>query len=83
MANKKIIEEINKYCRSDSILIITKEGKLLRLNCPFYVIVIYGSQVYKKGEKVSVEAVKISDELQLLYLIEKILFPYYLFAIII
>jgi len=81
--NKTILEEINKYCSPNSLLIIDRNGVLRRLVCPFRVIVIVETQVQRKGQEVYVQAVKISDDLILLYLIGKTLFPYYLFAIII
>jgi RNA-binding protein YhbY len=33
---KKYIEEIFKYCKVDSILVIGKTGQLERLQCPFF-----------------------------------------------
>ena len=80
--NKKILEEINKYCSPNSLLILDKHGVLRRLVCPFKVRVIIENPIQRKGLEVYVLAVKISDELLLLYLIDKTLFPYYLFAII-
>lgn len=35
---KKYIEEIFKYCKVDSILVINKTGQLQRLDCPFEVL---------------------------------------------
>ena len=37
---KKYIEEVFKYCKTDSILVINKSGHLQRLQCPFEVVVI-------------------------------------------
>jgi hypothetical protein len=37
---RKYIEEVFKYCKIDSILVINKHGHLQRLDCPFEVIVI-------------------------------------------
>ena len=37
---KKYIEEIFKYCKTDSILVMNKHGSLQRLQCPFEVLVI-------------------------------------------
>ncbi len=79
---KTLLEGINRYCSPNSILIIDKHGVLRRLVCPFKVVVIIENQVEKKGNIVFVEAVKISDDLFLLYLIGKTLYPYYLFAIV-
>ena len=37
---RKYIEEVFKYCKIDSILVINKTGHLQRLDCPFEVVVI-------------------------------------------
>ena len=80
--NKRLLEEINKFCSPNSLLIIDKQGVLRRLICPFKVRVIIDTQVEKKGQEVYVLAVKISDELILLYLVDRTLYPYYFFIII-
>ena len=80
--NKTILEDLDKYCSPNSILIIDKQGILRKLICPFKVYIIIETQGWKKGQQVYVQAVKISDTLILLYLIGKTLYPYYLLAII-
>lgn len=80
--NKTVLEEINKYCSPNSLLIIDKNGVLRRLVCPFKVRVIIDTKEKNKGQEVYVLAVKISDELILLYLVDKTLYPYYFFIII-
>ena len=37
---RKYIEEVFKYCKTDSILVINKTCDLQRLDCPFEVLVI-------------------------------------------
>jgi hypothetical protein len=45
---KKYIEEVFKYCKTDSILVINKTGQLQRLQCPFEVMVILDvGELYK------------------------------------
>jgi len=80
--NKQIIDEINRYCRPNSILVIGKDGVLRRLYCPFRVITLHGTQVWRKNQVVYVDAVRISDDLMMLYVIQKIAAPYYYFAIL-
>lgn len=80
--NKRLIDEINKYCSPFSILIIGKDGVLKRIVCPFNVVVIHDTSVYKKKQIVAVEAVRLSENLIMLYIIKNIAFPYYYFIII-
>jgi len=46
---RKYIEEIFKYCKIDSILVINRTGQLERLECPFTVLVIQNVGELKKG----------------------------------
>ena len=55
---KKYIEEIFKYCKIDSILVINKMGQLERLDCPFEVVVISDVGELYKGLICLVNAVK-------------------------
>ena len=80
--NKQIIDEINRYCRPNSILVIGKDGVLRRLYCPFRVITLHETQVSKQDQIVFVEAVRISDDLLMLYVIKKFAIPFYYFAIL-
>ena len=80
--NRKTIEEINQYCSPNSILVIGKDGVLRRLFCPFKVKVIHGTQVCNQDQVMVVDAVRISDDLVMLYVIRKIAFPFYYFAIL-
>lgn len=63
------IAEINKYCTPNSILIVTKNKKLVRLFCPFYVKAIENIGGIKINEIVKVEKVKITERLELVYVI--------------
>ena len=48
---RKYIEEVFKYCKTDSILVINNRGNLQRLNCPFELIVISDVGELYKGRK--------------------------------
>lgn len=67
--NQKEIAEINKYCTPNSILIVTKNKKLVRLFCPFYVKALQDLCFIKKDEIVKVDKVKITQSLELVYVI--------------
>ena len=67
---KKYIEEIFKYCKTDSILVINKSGHLQRLQCPFEVIVISDVGELYKGLICLVNAVKLDLTLIDVYIIK-------------
>jgi hypothetical protein len=66
---KKYIEEIFKYCKVDSILVINKSGHLERLDCPFEVVVITDVGELYKGLTCLVNAVKMDLTLIDVYII--------------
>ena len=76
------IKEIFKFCTTDSILVIDQKGQLRRLVCPFMVIVIVDVPPLKKGQEKAVIAVKVSENLIDIYIIEGKGFYYYNFKII-
>ena len=78
----KYIEEIFKVCKTDSILIINKEGQLERINCPFLVRVIISVPPLKSGEVESVTEVKISMDLIDVYIIKGRAYYHFNFSII-
>jgi len=79
--NQKEIAEINKYCTPNSILIVTKNKKLVRLFCPFYVKALQDLDFIKKDEIVKVEKVKITQSVELVYVINGGNYMYRYFAI--
>lgn len=79
---QKIIDDINQYCSPSSLLIINSEGKLIRLYCSFNVMVLKDFHVFTEGEIKQVDAVKISNDLIMMYVIHRVAYPYYLFIII-
>lgn len=79
---KRYIQEIFKYVRSDSILIIDHEGHLRRLRCPFLVLVIVDVHPLKKGQEKAVIAVKVADNLIDVYVIEGRAFYHYNFMLV-
>jgi hypothetical protein len=80
--NQKEIAEINKYCTPNSILIVTKNKKLIRLFCPFYVKTLQDVGFIKKDEVVKVEKVKITQSLELVYIIGGYNYLYKYFTIL-
>ena len=68
--NEKYIRELFKIVKTNSILIISAEGKLIRLYCPFEVEVIEHLKDMKVGDIVWVEAVKMTLTLKDVYIIK-------------
>jgi len=74
---KKYIEEIFKYVRTDGLLIINSQGHLQRLVCPFGVLVIRSVHSLIEGDIEAVIAVKIGPgliDVYLSFLVSKILY---------
>jgi len=79
---KKYIEEIFKYCKIDSILVINKMGHLQRLDCPFSVIVISDVGELYKGLICLVSAVKIDISLIDVYIIKNKAYYFFNFRVL-
>ncbi len=79
---KRYIEEIFKYCKVDSILVINKDGHLERLDCPFEVIVIQDVGELPKGLICLVNAVKMDLSLIDVYIIRNKAYYFFNFRLI-
>ena len=79
---KKYIEEIFKYCKTDSILVINNHGHLQRLQCPFEVIVITNVGELTKGLICLVSAVKIDLNLIEVYIIRNKAYYFFNFRVL-
>jgi hypothetical protein len=80
--NKKYIEDIFKYCKTDSILVINNHGHLQRLNCPFEVLVIQDVGELYKGLICLVNAVKIDISLVDVYTIRNKAYYFFNFRVL-
>ena len=79
---KKYIEEIFKYCKVDSILVINKQGHLERFDCPFSVVVITDVGELYKGLICLVNAVKMDLTLVDVYIIRNKAYYYFNFRVL-
>ena len=79
---RKYIEEIFKYCKIDSILVIGKTGQLERLDCPFEVLVIQNVGELYKGLICLVSAVKLDLTLIDVYIIGNKAYYFFNFRVI-
>jgi len=69
MSKEEYLKEILKWVSSESLLIIDKTGRLRKLYCPFKAICLVDFPDIIKGEKVSVDAVKMTVEVKEVYVI--------------
>jgi hypothetical protein len=79
---RKYIEEVFKYCKTDSILVINKTGQLQRLQCPFEVLVISDVGELYKGLICLVSAVKIDLSLIDVYIIRDKAYYFFNFRVL-
>jgi hypothetical protein len=79
---KKYIEDIFKYCKIDSILVIGKSGQLHRLDCPFSVLVIKDVGELQRGLICFVSAVKLDLSLIDVYIIRTKAYYFFNFRIL-
>ena len=79
---RKYIEEVFKYCKIDSILVINQSGQLQRLDCPFSVIVISDVGELYKGLICLVSAVKIDISLIDVYIIRDKAYYFFNFRVL-
>ncbi len=82
MTDDEYINDIFRYCKTDSVLIISAEGHLERLWRPFKVLVIVDVHPLKKGQEKAVIAVKVAENLVDVYIIKDRAFHYYNFRIL-
>ena len=66
---EEYLYELSKFVDSESILIVCPDGKLVRVYCPFPVILVIEVGDLVVGNLYYVDAVKVSKELFDLYLI--------------
>ena len=67
----KYLQELLTYVKSDSILVINSSNQIGRVYCPFNVIVIRITPGHMIGDVAVVEAVKITLELEDVYIIRE------------
>ena len=70
MSNSKYLQELLKWVSSGSLLVIDPSGQLRRIYCPFKVICLVNFPDIAQGQKVSVDAVKLTVEVKEVYIIK-------------
>ena len=69
MDKEKYLQELLKWVSSDSLLVIDGSGNLRRLYCPFKVICLINFPAINEGDKVSVDAIKLTLEVREVHII--------------
>lgn len=69
MKDTEFLNEFYKHISTNSILVVTREGKLIRLYCPFKVKAKVSFPQIEAGKISWVEKVLVSEELKDVYII--------------
>lgn len=69
MKDTEFLNEFYKHISTNRILVVTREGKLIRLYCPFKVMAKVSFPQIEAGTISWVEKVQVTDELQDVYII--------------
>ncbi|WP_248724512.1 hypothetical protein [Seonamhaeicola sp. ML3] len=81
--NEEELAELLKYSNPKELYVVAWNNVLELLFCPFEVVVLHEIGALKKGERLEVEAVKVTIELKTVYEISGQLYYYNYFDIII
>jgi len=82
MSNENYLRELLNWVSSDSLLVIDKKGLLRRIYCPFWAICLVDFPEIKKGEEVSVDAIKLTIEVKEVFIIKGTVYYIIYFKII-
>jgi hypothetical protein len=70
MSKEEYLKELLKWVSSDSLLVIDNSGTLRRLYCPFKAACLVTFPDIKQGEKVSIDAIKLTVEVKEVFIIK-------------
>ena len=79
---RSLIDDINKYTNSSSLLVHTRKKGLIRMFCPFKVEVIKPVGELLPGDILEVLKVKVSSSFELVYVVRDKSYFYYYFRIL-
>ena len=68
--SKQFLHEFARYVDPKSILVIDRYGKLRRIFCPFPVVVHFKVYKFEKGQVLTVQAVKVTIDLEDIFIID-------------
>ena len=70
MSKEEYLKELLKWVSLDSLLVIDKYGVLRRLYCPFNAVCLVTFPDIAEGEKVSIDAIKLTIEVKEVFIIK-------------
>ena len=76
MSKEEYLRELLKWVSADSLLVIDKKGALRRIYTPFQAICLVSFPNIRQGEKVAIDAIKLTIEVKEVFIIKGI--PYYI-----
>jgi hypothetical protein len=79
---RKYIEEIFRYCRTDSFMVINERNQLEELACPFAVVTIRPVGEFHKGAICIVSEIKMDLNLLDVYIIRNKAYYYFNFKLV-
>jgi hypothetical protein len=82
MSKEEYLNELLRWVSSDSLLVVDSNGDLRRIFCPFKAISLVDFPSINKGEKVSVDAIKLTVEIREVYVIKEVAYYIAYFTII-
>lgn len=82
MSTEDYLKDLLKWVSTDSIMVIDKSGRLRTLYCPFKVVCLVNFPDIVKGEKVAVDAVKLTLEVKEVYIIRGVAYYIVYFRIL-
>ena len=70
MSKEEYLKELLKWISPDDMLVIDQSGKLRRIYCPFHVVCLISFPDIKQGDKVTVDAIKLTLEVKEVFIIK-------------
>lgn len=77
------LAELLRYSNPKEVYVVTWNNQLIKLKCPFRVIVLKNVGLLLKGEIILVNEIKVTSEIKTVYIIEMNAYYYYHFDILI
>lgn len=69
MSKEEYLKELLKWVSNEELMVLDKEGNLRSIYCPFKAICLVPFPDIKQGEKVTVDAVKLTLEVKEVFII--------------
>jgi hypothetical protein len=70
MSKEEYLKELLKWVSTDSLLVVDKDSVLRRLYCPFSAVCLVTFPDIAEGEKVYVDAIKLTVEVKEVFIIK-------------